>query len=130
MTTPCADPSNDPNDWFIGRDGKQYGDEEFLTANEIHRIALSVLVIQGETEERHAERVDRAITIARNDRKTRALQKRRHAKEACSRCDFREGCLLLALKDPTPATHGTWGGLYEEELVEVRRRRTRRKGRP
>ena len=31
----------------------------------------------------------------------------------------------MALKDPTPATHGTWGGLYEEELVEVRRRRTR-----
>jgi hypothetical protein len=25
--TPCADPANDPDDWFIERDGRQYPDE-------------------------------------------------------------------------------------------------------
>lgn len=31
--TPCSDPANDPDDWFIGRDGRQYSEDQ-LTEEE------------------------------------------------------------------------------------------------
>lgn len=128
--TPCHSPENDPEDWFISKDGKQYADDDFLSEAEVRGITKAVLDITGETAEEHRDRVDSAIRAAESDRKRRALQRRRHAKEACHNdCYFRTTCLGLALEPNSPATHGTWGGYYEEELKEIRseqRKRARR----
>lgn len=89
---PCERPENDPEDWFIERDGKQYPDDEMPVPN--------------------------------------ALKRRRHAKDAChTECYFRLQCLDLALQNPTPATYGTWGGYYPEELREIRKVRDDRAAR-
>lgn len=129
--TPCAAPENNPDDWYISRDGKQYPDEDFLTDQEMRGIARAVLPIEGETDEEHRDRVDRAITTAEAARRRQALARRRHARDACrSDCLLREQCLGKALEPMTPATHGTWGGYYEEELrslrLEIGRRKKRR----
>lgn len=124
---PCQEPENDPDDWFISRDGKQYPDDDFLTEDEVRGITKSVLPIQGETAEEHRDRVDRALNVAEADRKRRALTARRHAKEACFGCYFRTQCLDRALNEEQ--MHGTWGGYYEEELREIRREISRRKRR-
>lgn len=126
--TPCSSPDSDPNDWFIGRDGKQYADDEFLTQEERDRIGRSVLRKGGESDYDHETRVDAAIRQAEASRKRAAIQRRRHAKEACHGCYFRTACLDQALDQDQQ--HGTWGGYYEEELrqirLEIARRRRRR----
>lgn len=126
---PCAAPGNNPDDWFISRDGKQYPDDDFLTDAEISGIKKAVLRIEGETSDQHRDRVDKAIAVAEADRKRKALQRRRHAKEDCMSCYSRIECRDKALAPITPATHGTWGGYFEEELrslrVEIVRRNKR-----
>lgn len=122
--TPCSSPENDPNDWFISKDGKQYVDDDFLTEAEVAGLTRSVLPIEGETAEQHRDRVDLTIRVAESDRKRRALASRRHAKEACHGCYFRTACLDRALTEVQG--HGTWGGYYEEELKEIRREQGRR----
>lgn len=127
--TPCSDRTNDPNDWFIRPDGKQYTDEDFLTETERRGVALSVIPIGGETHEEHEDRVKRAINAARSNRRRAALARRRAAKSLCRQCPIMIECMTAALD--RGETHGTWGGLLEEELAEVRReqaRRRRRKG--
>lgn len=126
---PCADPENDPEDWFISRDGKQYPDDPMPGySNE------SVLGAWAEEEERLGRELtgseqrrvdDRVFADGQRDQ----LRKRRHAKEACLGCYFRTSCLDSALQVDTPATHGTWGGYYEEELREIRKEIARRKNR-
>lgn len=123
--TPCSASGIDPDDWFIGRDGKQYPDDEFLTEAERRGISRSVLPIGGETAEAHQERVDRALRAAEADRRRAALQRRRKAREACYSCPLRGECLDQALREEQ--NHGTWGGYYEEELREIRREISRRK---
>lgn len=125
--TPCSSPQNDPNDWFISRDGKQYADDEFLTEDEAARVRRSVLRKPGESEYDHETRVDAALRQAESARKRKAIQKRRHAKEACFDCYFRTSCLDRALDEEQ--THGTWGGYYEEELRQIRSERARRRRR-
>lgn len=123
---PCSSPDNDPEDWFISRDGKQYPDDEFLTDAERQGIARSVLQIMGESAEGHQRRVDRAITHVEAERRRRALQRRRQAREKCySQCKVRTDCLEKALKGDH--VHGTWGGYLEEELRELRKEIARRK---
>lgn len=129
MITPCGDPANDPNDWFINPAGKQYPDDEFLSKAEVRAISLSVLVKPGESSEDHEGRVNAALGAAVRDRRRRALQARRHAKEACQECPIILECLQQALEEPTPATHGTWGGYYEEELRDIRIEKSRRRRR-
>lgn len=124
---PCQEPDNDPDDWFIGRDGKQYPDDDFLTEDEVRRISKTVLAKSGETAEEHRDRVDAALAAAERDRRRKALARRRHAKEECFGCPFRSGCLEKALEENTPATHGTWGGYFEEELRTIRLEIARRK---
>lgn len=122
----CSDPANDPNDWFISKDGKQYADDEFLTAAERAGLEKSVLPIEGESAEDHQARVDKAIYQAESARKRANLQRRRHAKEACQTgCYFRTQCLDQALNNNE--VHGTWGGYYEEELRAIRIEIARRK---
>ena len=122
VETPCS-VSDSPDDWFINREGKQYPDEVFLTEDEKRRISRSVLVIQGETEERHAARVSRAINAATNERRRRALGARRRAREACLSCEIRTACLDQAITDGHQ--HGTWGGLFEEDIRQLQRKRNR-----
>jgi hypothetical protein len=124
--TPCSNPENDPDDWFIGRDGKQYADEDFLSEAEERGLARSVLPIAGESPEEHEERVNTAIRVATAERRRKALAARRHAREKChTECYFRAQCLEQALDQDQQ--HGTWGGYYEEELREIRREIARRK---
>lgn len=128
-TPPCQRPENDPDDWFIGRDGKQYSDDDFLTEDEIRGISKAVLPIDGETSEQHRDRVDLAISTAEAGRKRAALQRRRHAREKCHDCYFRTNCLQRAIDEDQQ--HGTWGGYFEEQIRELRkkiaqRRRARR----
>lgn len=121
---PCAKPDSNPDDWFIGKDGRQYPDDTFLTQAERDRIAKSVLRKADEVPEDHERRVRRAVNAAENDRKRRAIQRRRHAKEACHRCPAMIKCLELAID--SGVLHGTWGGLYEEEVAELRSRMVNR----
>ena len=122
--TPCAE-SNSPDDWFISRDGKQYPDEDFLTDEDVRLISLSVLIKPGETPEDHRDRVDRAVRAAEADRKRQALQRRRHAREACHECYFRSQCLDRALS--RGLEHGTWGGYFEEQLRDIQSEIARRR---
>lgn len=118
---PCAAPGANPDDWFIGKDGRQYPDDTFLTAEEASRIAKTVLRRDGEGPEEHDRRVRRAVNAAEGDRRRKALQRRRHAKEACFGCPVRMECLQRVLDEGF--LHGTWGGLFEEEIALVRTRR-------
>jgi WhiB family redox-sensing transcriptional regulator len=117
---PCTEPDANADDWFVDRNGRQYPDEPFLTADEHSRIAKSVLRREGEGPEEHDRRVRRAINAAESDRKRRALQRRRHAKESCLGCPIRRACLQRVLDEGH--LWGTWGGLYEEEIADVRTR--------
>lgn len=120
---PCAAPGADADSWFIGKDGRQYPDDTFLTAEEASRIAKTVLRREEELADDHDRRVRRAVNAAESDRKRKALQRRRHAKEACHQCPVRLECLERVLDEGH--LHGTWGGLFEEEIAEVRTRRNR-----
>jgi len=126
-TTPCLDRKTDPNDWFIRPDGKQYSDDDFLTQGERRGVARSVIPISGETYEEHEARVRAALSAAIGGRKRAALIRRRKAKEACFGCEIRDTCLEQAIE--RSETHGTWGGLLEEELDEVRKEQARRRRR-
>lgn len=111
--TPCQ--RGNPEDWYISRDGKQYGDESFLTAEEERKIAMTVLWLADETLEAHQDRVTARIAAIGRDRRRKALQKRRHAREACLlTCPVRVQCLDGAVE--RREFHGTWGGLFEEDL--------------
>lgn len=125
----CRQPSRNPDDWFIGRDGRQYSDDEFLSETEKQGIVRSVLRIAGETDEEHARRSEAAVNAAESGRRRVALARRRHAKEDCWECPVREACLAQALETPTPATSGTWGGFYEEELAAIRVKQAARRRR-
>lgn len=125
--SPCARPENDPQDWFIRADGKQYTDDEFLTEDERSGVARSVLPIGGETAEEHEDRVKRALTAANNNRKRAALARRRTAKSLCGECPIKESCFAQALDQGQQ--HGTWGGFFEEELAEIRKEQARRRRR-
>ena len=119
---PCQE--GDPDDWFIGRDGKQYPDDELVTSEEIE-AHLAEVDPEGALT---AEERDRVVDRLEADAKTAALRRRRHAKEACLTCPLRLRCLSLALEAPVQP-HGTWGGYYEEEIREIRREIARRKRR-
>jgi len=125
---PCADRTNDPQDWFIRPDGKQYSDEDLLTEDERRRITLSVLRREGETPEEHENRCRLARNAARNNRKRKQLARRRRAVSLCNtKCAMQIECLSGALD--RREIHGTWGGLLEEDLAETRRIQDRRRHR-
>ena len=114
---PCADPANDPQDWFISANGKQYSFDRLLTDAEDAGIRRSVLWIRGESERDHAERVEAAVKAAEDNRKALALRRRQAAKSKCYACPIRVECGRGAVE--RGEMHGTWGGLFEEELSEV-----------
>lgn len=127
-TPPCADRANDPQDWFIRADGKQYSHDDLLTDAERHGISRTVLAIGGETFEEHETRVERALNAARMNRKRIMLARRRRSKSLCwSECPIRDACMIQALD--RGEMHGTWGGYLEEELAEIRKEQARRRRR-
>lgn len=124
--TPCASPENDPQDWFIDKAGKQYVDDVFVSDDEMFEIL-------EEADRRYLEGDERVDFIGRTkrqvagDNKRAQLGKRRRAREKCrTECYLREQCLEIALSTSTPATHGTWGGYFEEELTDIRRKQRKR----
>lgn len=54
----------------------------------------------------------------------------RHAIATCQVCPCRPECLEEALKLPSYADHGVWGGLTRGERVEIRRDRAQKPGTP
>lgn len=123
LRLPCSEGESD--DWFIGRDGKQYPDDDLLTDDD--RLAiLEDANEQGLEGDERVDFIEKAQDRAEQDARTKALQRRRHAREAChTDCLFRTRCLDKALNEGH--VHGTWGGYYEEEIREIRREIERRK---
>lgn len=125
LRLPCREGNED--DWFLRPDGKQYRDDELLTDDD--RLAIleqaNDLDLEGQAR---VDFIEATEDRAEADAKRAALQRRRHAKEACHDCLFRTRCLQLAIDGDE--VHGTWGGYYEEEIGEIRkeiRRRNRRR---
>lgn len=115
---PCADPANDGDDWFISANGKQYSFDDLLSPDERRGIRRSVLPITGETTEQHEARVGSALSAAERSRKIAALRRRQAAKSKCfTQCSVRIKCGRGAID--RGEMHGTWGGMFEEELAEV-----------
>lgn len=125
LRLPCRE-SDTPEDWFISRDGKQYGDDDLLSQEQRDAIAEEVERERG-CGPHLAEQIDEAIDIAEAGAKKAALARRRKARDACHNdCVlFRTRCLGMALDQGIE--HGTWGGYYEEELRTLRREIARRK---
>lgn len=121
--TPCQDADNNPDDWFISKDGRQYSDDPFLTEQEIRDIANGVEADEGESDRSLHKRRVAAVAAETRSRKRHALTRRRHARERCiEACSVRLRCLEVALNPEASHTaHGTWGGHYEEDLRELRR---------
>lgn len=124
--TPCQDPANDPNDWFIERDGRQYHDEPVLTADEVRAIwdAETELADEEGREPDLAGVLEKATAARLKEN----LRKRRDAKAKCYECPLRTQCLQLGLSsDFVVAQYGTWGGYYTEELRAIQREGRRRR---
>lgn len=125
--TPCSDPEK-RDDWFIGRDGKQYPDDDILTQDDLQKILDSV--DENMPLEEVEDFVREALADAEEEAKRQALIRRRKARDACYECYFRTDCLNTVLSDDT-IRHGTWGGYTEEQIREIRtekRKRDRRNG--
>lgn len=117
--TPCNDPANDPEDWFISKNGRQYADEA-LVSEEYADIIVEWAAIDG---------VDPGLALELTEELLvkDALVRRRHAKDACfTQCYFRTQCLQLALDGEAGPESGTWGGYLEEELHQIRTLRRQR----
>ncbi len=135
LRLPCAEGRAD--DWFIGADGKQYRSDEFLTFDQQQQILNDLVEDRGGVgfhDDSILEDAQKALAAAEADARTAALQRRRHAKEACyTSCPVRLQCLQVAID--TDERHGTWGGYYEEEIAQIqdaikerRRRRAEAEG--
>lgn len=124
---PCGQPDADPDDWFIGRDGKQYVDDELVDMATLNEAADKIEGFDkddlDEWEKLHAR--------LEADAKRAALARRRRARQTChTDCSIRLQCLSVGL-DPTLLDYGIFGGYYPEERREIdslRRARERRRG--
>jgi hypothetical protein len=122
---PCALPENNPDDWYLRPDGKQYSDESLAPADLLDLVQEAAQARRIRPDEAEAIIEDAERDLARD-----AIVRRRHAKDKChTECYFRLQCLDLALRNDE--TFGTWGGYYQEELADIRkvRRERGRKGR-
>lgn len=126
--TPCQDPANDPDDWFLGRDGKQYSDDILVTDEDVEEALISRGWPEGVTRQTVIDALT-AEVVREN------LTRRRHAKDLChTECPARFACLGLAF-DPTRdlpnvVPSGTWGGYFEEERKAMATEVERRRGSP
>ena len=121
LRLPCRE-SGRPDDWYIGRDGKQYTDDEFVTEDQV----VAYLDDVDPDGTRSVEALDATARKLEAEAKKAALVRRRKAREAChTSCLFRTRCLGEALD--RGEEYGTWGGYYEEEIRELRREIARRR---
>jgi len=112
---PCEDPANDPEDWFLERDGKQYVDDVLVTDEELENVHW----------EQRADYVEGLTDL----RVRAALRRRRHAKDKCfTLCEQRASCLSQAL-DGLTIEYGIFGGYDREERREIIRVRDARAAR-
>ncbi len=97
---PCADEANDPEDWFIEKDGLQYAWEPLVTEQ---------------------DGVDPpAREVAEERAKKAALVRRRHARDKChTLCERRLDCLGLAIDGDRPDFEGIRGGYFQEQLKKI-----------
>lgn len=121
--TPCQRPENEADDWFIGKDGKQYVDDEFVSNEEVAQIRADLDPANYTDHEAAVE----AEVRRREDRRQRAaLQRRRRARDKCHvECILRLQCLGENLELP----YGTAGGYYEEERRQIVTLRNERESR-
>ena len=115
---PCRRPENNPEDWFIGRDGKQYSDDELIGVEARARAAGKALEAapDGLTVTQYLAIANKAIHAAEAEAKRLSLVRRRKARQACHvDCILRLHCLDAGLEVP----YGTWGGYFEEERAEI-----------
>lgn len=125
FVTPCARPENDSDDWFIGRDGKQYADDPVLTDDQITEIRAGILANASSYTD-PAEAADLAVQAAEQRERKRSLIRRRKAREKChTECILRLQCLGENLELP----YGTAGGYYEEERAQIVSLRNERESR-
>lgn len=124
MTVPCADPANNPDDWFIEKDGRQYPDDVLVTYDEV--------VAYVDTCEKTGTPMDfsAGVEILDGLAVRESLVRRRHAKDKChTECYFRLACLSQALDGPGGIEYGTRGGYYPEELKKIEGLRAERAAR-
>lgn len=118
--TPCTE---NPDDWFISPDGRQYNDDDLLDDDD--RIAIleeaNDLGLEGDERITFIETTQDVLEEAA---KKASLIRRRKAKDACYTCALRLQCLTRALDNRE--YHGTWGGYFEGELREINRLRDER----
>lgn len=119
---PCADPVNDPDDWFIEKYGTQYSWEPLVT-DDIWEAVLHAAE-QDEIEPPARE-------VAEQRARDAALVRRRHARDMCfTQCESRLECLGLAIDDPRGHDlAGIRGGYYQEQLKKLVTEREKRASR-
>jgi hypothetical protein len=118
--TPCADPKNNPEDWFIEKDGRQYADDQVLSVADTDAVARE-LGPEASTEE-----YEEAMAAKASENLKAALIRRRHARDKCHvECYARLQCLSIALGDTAPK-YGIWGGYYPDQLDQIRDLRDKR----
>lgn len=123
--TPCSRPENDPDDWFIGRDGKQYPDDEILPEGLADQLRAEVMA-NATSYTDPVKAADAAVDAAEDREVRRQLAKRRHARDKCHlECILRLQCLGQGLE----VSHGTFGGYYEEERRQIVQLRDEREAR-
>lgn len=126
FTPPCRAPENDPDDWFIEKDGRQYDDEELLTDAQRQAIVVEVLAGTTANDPNVLEKTEAAVDEANAEAGRTALARRRRAKDACAtECPVRQWC-LGDLEDGDHE-YGTRGGYYPEERRAMLRLLKRRR---
>lgn len=114
---PCRRAENDPDDWFIERDGKQYPDDVLVPDEELEKVAFEARALYVEGRE------DMLIRDA--------LRRRRQAKEKCwNECitRVRTACLDVAMSSDVQE-YGIHGGYYPEEIRKMKRALAQRRAR-
>lgn len=126
VVPPCGSTENDPNDWYLEKDGRQYVDEPVLAADEV-RALWDQCVVDGTDPMT-------ALQQATEDRLAENQKRRRDAKAKCfHECPMRTMCLEKGFGDGSRIeTYGIWGGYDGSELRsmqrELRKRRKRVRG--
>jgi hypothetical protein len=118
VETPCK---ADPDAWFIGKDGKQYRDDDVLTMSEASEAVKHLDPADLGFGEAWEDALAGALEAAAEEKTRQALIRRRKARDACYECPVRLPCLDVRLE--TKIEHGTWGGYYEEQLRVLERER-------
>jgi hypothetical protein len=127
-STPCEE---NPDQWFIDRDGRKYDDEVLLPTEQELRDELAKA--QVFFEHQGGDPVDPEAILARmvDDIVKLRLVERRHARDLChTACPVRTRCLDKAIGDPDHREqYGIWGGYFPEQRRAIERAQDARRER-